>query len=139
MYYKISIASRKLSNETLRLMNPVLHLKKRSIILSILSLMFHLLIVFPSAAKVVRYDLTVDYKTMNYTGRDVQAMSLNDSIPGPTLRFTEGDVAHIRIHNNMDVPTSIHWHGILPHRLCGRIPCDNRPEFASDFPAWDIR
>ena len=101
-------------------MNPVLHLKKRLIILSILSLMFHLLIVFPSAAKVVRYDLTVDYKSMNYTGRDVRAMSLNDSIPGPTLSFTEGDVAHIRIHNSMDVPTSIHWHGILlPHRQDG--------------------
>ena len=40
-------------------------------------------------------------------------MALNGSIPGPTLRFQEGDSARISFHNLMDVPTSIHWHGIL--------------------------
>jgi FtsP/CotA-like multicopper oxidase with cupredoxin domain len=93
---------------------------KRLKFLSIIILMFDLIIVFPCAAKVVRHDLTIGYKTMNYTGQNVQAMSLNNSIPGPTLRFIEGDVALIRIHNRMDVPTSVHWHGILlPHRQDG--------------------
>ena len=40
-------------------------------------------------------------------------MTINGSIPGPTLRFTEGDVARIKVHNTMTVDTSIHWHGIL--------------------------
>lgn len=89
--------------------------------------MFNLIIVFPSVAKVVQYDLTVGYKTMNYTGQEVQAMSLNDSIPGPTLRFQEGDIARIRFHNSMDVPTSVHWHGILlPHRQDG-VPYVSNP------------
>jgi FtsP/CotA-like multicopper oxidase with cupredoxin domain len=93
---------------------------KFSIFLSVIVLMFNLIIVFPATAKVVQYNLTIDYKTMNFTGKNVQAMSLNDSIPGPTLRFQEGDMARIRIHNKMDVPTSVHWHGILlPHRQDG--------------------
>lgn len=99
-------------------------------IILIINLMFNFIIVFPSAAKVVEYDLTVGYKTVNYTGQDVQAMSLNDSIPGPTLRFREGDIARIRFHNSMDVPTSVHWHGILlPHRQDG-VPYVSNPPIA---------
>lgn len=40
-------------------------------------------------------------------------MTINGTIPGPTLRFQEGDTARIRVENRMDVETSIHWHGIL--------------------------
>ncbi len=99
------------------------HLK----IILIINLMVNFIIVFPSVAKVVQYELTVGYKTMNYTGQEVQAMSLNDSIPGPTLRFQEGDIARIRFHNSMDVPTSVHWHGILlPHRQDG-VPYVSNP------------
>ena len=29
------------------------------------------------------------------------------------LEFREGDIALIKVRNRMDVPTSIHWHGIL--------------------------
>ena len=78
-------------------------------------------ILVPSSfAGIVEYDLNVSYKTLNITGKDVKAMSLNDSIPGPTLRFREGDTARIRFHNLMDVPTSVHWHGILlPYRQDG--------------------
>jgi CopA family copper-resistance protein len=40
-------------------------------------------------------------------------MTVNGSIPGPTLEFTEGEQAIIHVINKMDVETSIHWHGIL--------------------------
>ncbi len=64
---------------------------------------------------------------MNLTGRDVRAMTFNGSIPGPTLRFREGDTARIKVHNRLDVPTSIHWHGILlPNRQDG-VPFVNNP------------
>ena len=78
-------------------------------------------------AKVVSYDLNVGTKTVNFSGKSAKAMSLNDSIPGPTLRFTEGDIARIRFHNSMNVPTSVHWHGILlPFRQDG-VPYSRRP------------
>lgn len=59
------------------------------------------------------YHLTIDYKTVNFTGKDVQAMTINDGIPGATLRFKEGKHAVIKVTNNMDVETSVHWHGLL--------------------------
>jgi FtsP/CotA-like multicopper oxidase with cupredoxin domain len=64
-------------------------------------------------SRVVEYDLDIDYKTVNFTGRERQALAVNNQIPGPTLIFTEGDHAIIRVHNKLDEETSVHWHGIL--------------------------
>lgn len=58
-------------------------------------------------------DLTVDYKTVNFTGIPIEAITVNNQIPAPTLRFKEGDNITINIHNHLDKGTTIHWHGIL--------------------------
>ncbi len=48
------------------------------------------------------------------------AMSINNRIPGPLLRFTEGEEVAINVTNHLDEPTSIHWHGIiLPAHMDG--------------------
>ena len=52
-----------------------------------------------SAAALVEYDLVISYKNVNITGRDVKAMTINESIPGPTLRFKEDDLARIHVKN----------------------------------------
>lgn len=54
----------------------------------------------------------------NQTGKMIgpfqaAAMTINGGIPGPVLRFTEGDTARIRVRSNMDVDTSVHRHGVL--------------------------
>ena len=67
----------------------------------------------PSLAKTVEYDLYVRNAPVNFTGVTRQAMTINGNIPGPTLHFTEGDTAVIRVHNLMDTETSFHWHGLL--------------------------
>ena len=59
------------------------------------------------------YHLSIDYKMMNIKGLEKRAMAINDSIPAPTLYFTEGDQAVIYVTNKMDVETSVHWHGVL--------------------------
>jgi FtsP/CotA-like multicopper oxidase with cupredoxin domain len=64
-------------------------------------------------AKVVEYDLTIAEKVINITDKPRLAMTVNGGIPGPVLRFREGDLARIRVHNQMDVDSSIHWHGLL--------------------------
>jgi len=61
----------------------------------------------------VKHQLTIDYKTVDYTGKPVQAMAINNTIPGPVLTFTQGDIAVINVTNNTDGDTSIHWHGLL--------------------------
>ena len=49
-------------------------------------------------------------------------MTINGSIPGPVLRFTEGDYAVIYVKNEMDVETSIHWHGLLLPNFYDGVP-----------------
>ena len=66
-----------------------------------------------AVAGVVEYNLTIAKEQVNITGQAVKAMVINGGIPGPTLRFTEGDTARIHVLNEMDVSTSIHWHGVL--------------------------
>ncbi len=59
------------------------------------------------------YDLTIGEKTINVTGQDRPALAINDTIPGPVLRFTEGEDLVINVTNTLDVDTSIHWHGLI--------------------------
>jgi CopA family copper-resistance protein len=63
--------------------------------------------------KRVEYDLYIADTMVNYTGKYKMAIAVNGSIPAPTLYFTEGDTAIIRVHNKMKHETSVHWHGIL--------------------------
>ena len=64
-------------------------------------------------AVTVEYDLTIAQEEVSIHGKTALGMTINGQIPGPTLQFTEGDLAIIRVHNTMDVSTSIHWHGLL--------------------------
>lgn len=64
-------------------------------------------------AKLVEYEFDINYKTVNFSGEDVQAMSVGSSIPAPTIEATVGDTLRVTFHNKMDVESSIHWHGVL--------------------------
>jgi CopA family copper-resistance protein len=66
------------------------------------------------------YDLTIAETPVSFTGRVRMATTINGSIPGPTLRWREGETVTIRVHNRLPVDTSIHWHGILlPYEMDG--------------------
>ena len=70
--------------------------------------------------KIVEYDLYITDKEVNYSGKKSYGIAINGGIPGPTLRFTEGDSAIVRVHNQLKEMTSIHWHGLLlPNRQDG--------------------
>ncbi len=66
-----------------------------------------------SAPRVVEYDLVVDRRGVRFGDRSAVAPTINDMIPGPLLRLREGQEAVIRVTNNLDEDTSIHWHGLL--------------------------
>ena len=64
---------------------------------------------------------------MNVTGREKLVPQINCVRAGTVLRWREGEDVTIRVHNRFDVPTSIHWHGIiLPARLDG-VPATGLP------------
>jgi FtsP/CotA-like multicopper oxidase with cupredoxin domain len=68
----------------------------------------------------VEYHLSIADTVVNFTGKHRRAIAVNGTLPGPTLEFTEGDTAVIYVHNEMMMPTSIHWHGVIvPNRYDG--------------------
>src|SRR5674476_1659914 len=73
------------------------------------------------------YHLTLKQEKVNKTGREVLGMTVNNTIPGPTLRFTEGGYAVIYVKNEMDVETSVHWHGIMLPNFYDGVPYLNTP------------
>src|SRR5246127_4064501 len=58
------------------------------------------------------FDLVIDWLPVNITGRRGRATAVNGSVPGPILKWREGDTVTLAVHNRLPVPTSIHWHGI---------------------------
>jgi CopA family copper-resistance protein len=66
------------------------------------------------------FDLVVAESPVDFTGSPRMATTINGSIPGPILRWHEGDTVTIRVTNKLRVATSIHWHGILlPFQMDG--------------------
>ena len=64
--------------------------------------------------RVVEYDLHIAEGHQSPAGKLVRVLTINGGIPGPTLRFREGDFARIRVHNDLrNEETSTHWHGLL--------------------------
>jgi CopA family copper-resistance protein len=65
------------------------------------------------------YDLVVGETPVDFTGRVRPAVTVNGSLPAPTLRWREGTTVNLRVRNALPAggghanATSVHWHGIL--------------------------
>lgn len=59
------------------------------------------------------------------------ALGYDGVVPGPPLRFRRGEELRVRLVNDLDAPTSVHWHGIrLPNAMDG-VPQLTQPAVAS--------
>ena len=66
------------------------------------------------------FHLVIAESPVNFTGNPRMAITINGSIPAPTLHWREGDTITIHVTNKLLVSTSIHWHGIiLPFQMDG--------------------
>ncbi len=66
------------------------------------------------------FHLRIGETEANLTGRARTALTINGSLPGPLLRWKEGDTITLNVANALDEDTSIHWHGIiLPANMDG--------------------
>ncbi len=66
------------------------------------------------------FELNIGYQTVNFTGKQRIATTVNGMLPAPTLRWKEGETVTIRVRNNLSTDSSIHWHGmILPSNMDG--------------------
>ncbi|MEP1257408.1 multicopper oxidase domain-containing protein [Algoriphagus sp.] len=73
-------------------------------------------------ADTATYTLSIKKDMVTKAGKPVPAMTVNGGIPGPTLTFQEGGYAVIYVKNEMDVETSVHWHGILLPNFFDGVP-----------------
>lgn len=73
----------------------------------------------PNVLAGTQFELSIGETPMNLTGRTRTAITVNDSLPAPILRWREGDTVAMRVANRLPEgsihghETSIHWHGIL--------------------------
>jgi len=67
----------------------------------------------PQALAGTDFDLFIGETPVNLTGNPRTAMTINGGLPGPLLRWREGDTVTLRVKNKLKANTSIHWHGIL--------------------------
>ncbi|MEJ2730105.1 MAG: copper resistance system multicopper oxidase [Deltaproteobacteria bacterium] len=66
------------------------------------------------------FDLVIEPTMVNITGMPCMAMLINGMLPGPVLRWCEGQTVTMRVTNRLNTSTSIHWHGILvPNEMDG--------------------
>ncbi|MEQ8322054.1 MAG: copper resistance system multicopper oxidase [Rhodospirillales bacterium] len=66
------------------------------------------------------YSLSVDRVKIDTGEFTRTGIGYNGKTPGPVLRFKEGEDVTIKVTNNLDESTSIHWHGlILPYQQDG--------------------
>jgi multicopper oxidase len=63
-------------------------------------------------------------------GKVVDAYTYNGQVPGPELRVTEGDTVRVTVKNELDEPTTVHWHGVnVPSAMDG-VPDTSGPPIA---------
>lgn len=72
------------------------------------------------------FHLQIGETPVNFTGKPRTAITVNHSLPAPTLRWRQGDTVTVRVENRLPAEsvfghdTSIHWHGIiLPANMDG--------------------
>ncbi|PEH41617.1 copper resistance system multicopper oxidase [Burkholderia gladioli] len=74
----------------------------------------------PRALAGSEFDLAIARSSVEIGGRSRRATTVNGTLPGPVLRWREGDTVTLRVANRMDEASSIHWHGIvLPSNMDG--------------------
>jgi FtsP/CotA-like multicopper oxidase with cupredoxin domain len=59
------------------------------------------------------FNLCVRKTTVRVGSRDSEALTVNGTVPGPLLRFREGQTVTLHVKNELAEDTSIHWHGVI--------------------------
>ena len=74
---------------------------------------FIILVLLAPCAFAGEYQLDITRQVVNLAGKPASKIMVNGSIPGPVLRWREGEAVVVRVTNHLDETTSVHWHGLL--------------------------
>jgi FtsP/CotA-like multicopper oxidase with cupredoxin domain len=93
--------------------------------------------------KIVEIDLTAKLADIQVDGKTVRAWTYDGGIPGPLIKTHVGDRLIVHFKNQLDDPTTVHWHGVrVPIEMDG-VPEISQPEvkkgesFSYDFVVRD--
>ncbi len=74
--------------------------------------------------------LDIGYQRVNFTGVERIATAVNGSVPGPLLRWKEGQEVTLTVTNHLAQQSSIHWHGIILPAAMDGVPGISFPGIA---------
>lgn len=93
--------------------------------------------------KIVEIDLVAKLADVQVDGKTVHAWTYNGGLPGPLIKTRVGDRLIVHFRNELDEPTTVHWHGVrVPIEMDG-VPVISQPEvkkgesFTYDFVVRD--
>ncbi|GAA2027115.1 multicopper oxidase family protein [Terrabacter terrae] len=72
--------------------------------------------------RIVEKVLTPRPATVDLGGPVVSTWTYNDSIPGPLIRASAGDLIRVRLNNQLPAETTVHWHGIRLANAADGVP-----------------
>lgn len=58
------------------------------------------------------YSLDASFVKKIINGKTIRMLAYNGQIPGPILRVKQGEAIKVSFTNQLDEPTTVHWHGI---------------------------
>lgn len=92
---------------------------------------------------IVEIDLTAKLADVQVDGKTVRAWTYDGGIPGPLIKTRVGDRLIVHFKNELEQPTTVHWHGVrVPIEMDG-VPDISQPEvnkgesFTYDFVVRD--
>lgn len=75
-------------------------------------------------------DLTATIVRRTIRGHTFLAYAFNGEVPGPILRIPQGATVAVRFHNRIDLPSSVHWHGVRVENRFDGVPGLTQPALA---------
>lgn len=69
---------------------------------------------------------------------ETETWGINGSFLGPTLRVTQGERVRVNIRNNLEVATTLHWHGMALPAVADGGPHSMIEPGQEDSPSWEV-
>ncbi|MBW2464307.1 MAG: multicopper oxidase domain-containing protein, partial [Deltaproteobacteria bacterium] len=84
---------------------------------------------------IVEVSLTARYETITLgDGMTYEMMTYNGLVPGPAIHARVGDEVVVHFQNDLDQPTTIHWHGLrISDQMDGNPRIQNPVEAGESF------
>src|SRR6185437_11389290 len=78
-------------------------------------------------------DLSATLVRRTIAGRPYVMYGFNGEVPGPLIRVPQNATITVRFHNRIDLPSSVHWHGVrLDNRFDGAVGVTQQPVAPGD-------